>query len=201
MPIGIAEVAVVDDVRDERYVPAGPWPTVEERIVRRVVVRKWVVGFVGTAAVVLAAPAVVFLLGMRAKSPVVVDRVRRINRSVTNPRVLRSAGSPGASASVIRHVGRVSGRTYQTPVGPFGVGDDFIVALPYGPGADWVRNVMAHGSATLVHEGRTVPVNQPEVVPIAEVMRDLPSSEQRTLRLFRVEHCIRLRPVPAADQG
>jgi deazaflavin-dependent oxidoreductase (nitroreductase family) len=165
-----------------------------------VVVGRWVVRLVGMVAVVLAALATVFLLGMRTKSPVVVNRVRRFNRAVTNPRVLRSAGAPGASASVIRHVGRVSGRMYQTPVGPFGVGDDFIVALPYGPGADWVRNVIADGSATLVHEGRTVPVGQPEVVPVAEVMRALPSSEQRTLRLFRVEHCLRLRPVPAADK-
>ena len=164
-------------------------------------VAKWVVRLVGTMAMALAVVAMVFLVGMRTKSPVVVDRVRRINRAVTNPRVLRSAGSPGASASVIRHVGRVSGRTYQTPVGPFVVGEDFIIALPYGPDADWVRNVMADGSATLVHEGRTVPLHQPEVVPIAEVMRDLPASEQRTLRVFRVEHCLRLRPALAADEG
>ena len=123
-------------------------------------------------------------------------RFRRFNRAVTNPRVLRSAGSPGASASVIRHVGRVSGRRYETPVGPFAVGDGFVVGLPYGPGADWVRNVLANGSATLVHEGHLVPVHQPEVVPTAEVVRDLPPSEQRTLRLFGVDQCLRLRTAP-----
>src|SRR5215213_2744877 len=100
----------------------------------------------------LGVVATVFVLGMRTKSPVVMDRVRRFNRAVTNPRVLRSAGSPGASASVIRHVGRVSGRSYETPVGPFAVGDDFVIALPYGSGTDWVRNVLTHGAATLVHE-------------------------------------------------
>ena len=155
---------------------------------RRVVVT------VGAAAVTtLVVLATVFLLGMRSKSPAVLDRVRRFNRAVTNPRVLRSAGSPGASASVIRHVGRASGRSYQTPVGPFAVGDDFVIALPYGPGADWVRNVLANGSATIVHEGQTVAVHQPEVVSTADVVRDLPSSEQRTLRLFRVDQCLRVR--------
>ena len=154
---------------------------------------KWLVRLVAGAVVALAGLATVFLVGMRTKSPAVLDRVRRFNRAVTNPRVLRSAGSPGASASVIRHVGRVSGRRYETPVGPFAVGDDFVVALPYGPGADWVRNVLANGSATLVHEGQVVPVHQPEVVPTAEVVRDLPSSEQRTLRLFGVDQCLRLR--------
>ena len=157
---------------------------------------KWIARVVAGAVVALAVVATVFLVGMRTKSPAVVDRMRRFNRAVTNPRVLRSAGSPGASASVIRHVGRVSGRLFETPVGPFAVGDDFVVGLPYGPRADWVRNVLANGSATLVHEGRTVPVHQPEVVPTLEVASDLPSSEQRTLRIFGVDQCLRLRPVP-----
>ena len=159
-------------------------------------VRRWLVRLVGVAVMAVAIIATVFLVGMRTRAPVVVDRVRRFNRAVTNPRVLRSAGSPGASASVIRHVGRVSGRSFETPVGPFEIGGDFVVALPYGPGADWVRNVVAAGSATLVHEGRTVPVDQPEVVSTAEVVMELPRSEQRTLRLFGVDRCLRMRPVP-----
>lgn len=157
---------------------------------------KWIIRLAAVTVAALAALAAVFLVGMRTKSPAVVDRVRRFNRAVTNPRVMRSAGSPGASASVIRHVGRRSGRSYETPVGPFAVENDFVIALPYGPGADWVRNVVANGSATLVHEGRTVTVHDPEVVSTAEVMADLPSSEQRTLRVFGVDQCLRVRLAP-----
>jgi hypothetical protein len=148
----------------------------------------------------IATLATVFVIGMRTKSPAVVDRVRRFNRAITNPRVLRSAGTPGASASRMCHVGRVTGRSYETPVGPYAIGDDFVIALPYGPGTDWVRNVVTAGSAVLVHEGRTVPVHQPEVVPVAAVMADLPSSEQRTLRLFGVSECLRVRAVPLDDR-
>jgi hypothetical protein len=161
-------------------------------------VGRWLVRVVAGVLVMFVVLATVFLLGMRTKSPAVVDRVRWFNRAVTNRRVLRSAGSPGASASVIRHIGRVSGRPFETPVGPFAVGDDFVIALPYGRRADWLRNVLTSGSATLVHEGRTVPVHQPVVVPTAEVMSDLPSSEQRTLRLFGVDECLRLRTAPEA---
>jgi hypothetical protein len=75
---------------------------------------RWFVRLVGRTVVAFAVLATVFLVGMRAKTPAVVNRVRRFNRAVTNPRVLRSAGEPGASASVIRHVGRVSGRSYET---------------------------------------------------------------------------------------
>jgi hypothetical protein len=161
---------------------------------------RWLVRLVGMTVVGFVVLATVFLVGMRTKTPAVTDRVRQFNRAVTNPRVLRSAGEPGASASVICHVGRVSGRSYKTPVGPFAVGDDFVIALPYGPGADWVRNVMTKGSAVLVHEGRSMPIHEPEVVPVAEVITDLPSSEQRTLRLFGVDECLRVRPAPVADR-
>jgi hypothetical protein len=161
-------------------------------------VGRLLVRLVAGTMMAFAALATVFLFGMRMKSPAVVDRVRRFNRAVTNPRVLRSAGSPGASASVIRHIGRVSGRPYETPVGPFAVGDEFVIGLPYSAGADWARNVLANRAATLVHEGRVVPVHEPEVVPTLEVVRDLPPSEQRMLRLFGVDQCLRVQPGPAS---
>jgi len=50
----------------------------------------------------VATLGLVFLWGMRAKSPPVVDAVRRTNRRVFNPRQLRSAGTEGAFASVRR---------------------------------------------------------------------------------------------------
>ncbi len=154
---------------------------------------RWLGRLVGAAVLVLGALFAALLIGMRTKSPAILDRVRRFNRNVTNPRVLRTAGAPGAAASVIRHVGRVSGRPYETPVGPVAVGDDYVIALPYGPETDWVRNVMAAGGATLVHEGRQVPVARPEVVATSAVVDDLPASEQRTLRIFGVDQCLRVR--------
>ena len=153
---------------------------------------RWIGRLVGLVLVALGAIGVVFVVGMRTKSPLVLDNIRRFNRGVTNPRVLRSAGSPGASASVIHHVGRTSGRSHATPVGPFAVGESFVIALPYGPGADWVRNVLASGTATLLHEGTTIPIDQPEVVPVGLVIDDLPASQQRVLRVFGVDECLRV---------
>ena len=158
---------------------------------------RWIGRLLGLLVVALGAIGVVFVVGMRTKSPLVLDKIRRFNREVTNPRVLRSAGTPGASASVIHHVGRTSGRSHATPVGPFAVGEDFVIALPYGPGADWVRNVLASGSATLVHEGSTIPIDRPEVVPVKLVVDDLPPSQQRVLRVFGVEECLRVQRAPA----
>jgi hypothetical protein len=102
---------------------------------------------------------------------------------------------------VIRHQGRRSGRSYETPIVPFATDDGFVVSLPYGSTADWVENVLALGTAVLIHEGRTFAVNRPEVVPVAQVEGLFPPSEQRTHRLFRIEHCLRLRRVETEESS
>ena len=146
-----------------------------------------------TAAGLVTAVLVVFLVGMRKKSPLVLDTVRKVNRTVFNPRQMRSAGTPGAYAAVIHHVGRTSGRPYATPVGATATDDGFVVALPYGSRADWVRNVLAAGTATLDHEGGTYEVDRPELVPMAEAETWFPPEDQRAHRIFAVDECLLLR--------
>ncbi len=111
-------------------------------------------------ALVLVAVGVVFFVGMRTGSPLVRNVVRGFNRAFGNPHQMKTAGTQGAYASVIRHVGRTTGRSYETPLVPFATEDGFVIALPYGSGTDWLKNVMASGSATIVHEGDTYRVDQ-----------------------------------------
>src|SRR3972149_9313650 len=106
---------------------------------------------------------------------------------------MKKAGTPGAYASVIRHVGRTTGRPYETPVGAFAPEAGVVVALPYGSDPDWLKNVLASGSATIVDEGNTYRVDQPELVPTAVAAPHLPPKEQRNLRLFAVAQCLRVR--------
>jgi deazaflavin-dependent oxidoreductase (nitroreductase family) len=136
-----------------------------------------------------------FLLGMRAKSPLVLGPVIWLSKRFINPRQMRSAGTPGAYAAIIRHRGRVSGRDYETPIGAVPVDDGFLVALPYGSRASWLRNVLANGAATIVHEGHTYEVNRPELVATASVMDRFPAGDQRGFRLLRVDECLRVRRV------
>jgi deazaflavin-dependent oxidoreductase (nitroreductase family) len=140
-----------------------------------------------------------FVLGMRARSPRLLDAIRRMNRAVANPMQMRTAGSPGAYASVLRHRGRTSGRPYETPVGAVATEDGFVIALVYGPRTDWLQNVLASGSATIVHDGRTCRVDRPEVFPIAAAAAYLSASDRRSHRLIGVDRCLRVRRVD--DQG
>lgn len=156
------------------------------------------------AVLVVAAVATlgaVFFLGMRAKWPLVQRPVVWFSRRVVNPRQLRSAGAPGAYASVIRTVGRRSGRAYQTPVGVVAAGDDFVIALPYGTRPNWLQNVLAAGSATIVHDGQTHAVDRPELVPMNEVEACFAPADQRSHRLFHVDQCVRLRRAADAAAG
>lgn len=157
---------------------------------------RWVLVLVGVVACGVLLFLAFLVVAMRTKSPRMLGAIRRLNRRVTN-RIQRSAGRPGASASVIRHRGRVSGRSYETPIVPFAIDNGFLVSLPYGPGTDWVRNVLAHGSAVLVTDGATYTVDRPEVVATALVEELFPPSEQRTHRWLRVDHCLRVHRVDA----
>jgi len=148
---------------------------------------------IAVIVVLLVVIGSLFLIGMRTKSPLVLGAVRRFNRAFMNPRQMKTAGTAGAYASVIRHVGRTSGRPYETPVGAFATDDGFVIALPYGSDPDWLKNVLASGSAVLVHEGGTYQVDRPELIPTTAAAPYLPVKEQRNLRMFAVDQCLRVR--------
>jgi deazaflavin-dependent oxidoreductase (nitroreductase family) len=96
---------------------------------------------------------------------------------------------------VIRHVGRTTGRTYETPVGAVATADGFVIALPYGANTDWLKNVLASGSATIVDEGSTYDVDRPQVVPMAAAGHHFSPRDQRAHRMFGVDDCLRVRRV------
>jgi deazaflavin-dependent oxidoreductase (nitroreductase family) len=158
-----------------------------------------VVVLVGTVLVAIVGVGAVYVLGMRAKSRVVIGPLVRLQRAVINPRQLRSAGSPGSYASIIRHIGRSSGRPYETPVGVVATEDGFLIGLVYGTGTNWVRNVLASGRATIIHEGRTYSVDRPEVLPMRTVAAHFAPSDRRGFRFLGVDQALRVHNVVPAD--
>jgi deazaflavin-dependent oxidoreductase (nitroreductase family) len=148
-----------------------------------------------------AALALVYVLGMRAKSPLVLRPLVRLQRAIINPRQMRSAGTPGAYAAVIRHRGRISGQPYETPVGAVPTDDGFLIALVYGSRTNWLRNVLAAGSATIVHEGHTHAVDEPQIVPMRSVEESFTAGDQRGFRWLAVDRALRVRRVETRPAG
>ncbi|MBE1875647.1 nitroreductase family deazaflavin-dependent oxidoreductase [Myceligenerans pegani] len=155
-----------------------------------------VLGVIAGAVVLVPALAlVVLLIGFRTQNARILGTMRRFNRAVTN-RAQRAAGTEGNPTGLLHHRGRTSGREYVTPIGPSPEAGGFVVALPYGPGTDWLRNLQAAGSGVLEFDGRTYRVDHPEVVPIGETV--LAEREARTIRAFNLEHALRLRATEQA---
>ena len=146
----------------------------------------------GVVVLALAALAIGFVMAWRKKSGLVLGPIIWMSKKVMNPMQMRFAGTPGAYASIVRHRGRISGAEYATPVGVVADGDALLVALPYGARAQWLRNVLAAGSATLVHEGTTYQVDRPELIALATVADRFSASDQRLFRWLHVEDCLRL---------
>jgi hypothetical protein len=67
-----------------------------------------------------------------------------------------------------------------------------VVPLPYGTRVDWLRNLQAAGQGVVKLEGRSVTVDEPEVVPIESVIALLPPSVARLVQLHDTEHALRL---------
>lgn len=130
---------------------------------------------------------VALVVSMRTQFAPGLNAIRRMNRRFTNPRVMRTAGKPGAAASVIRHVGRSTGAAYETPIGVLETKDGFVIALPYGTSPDWLRNVRAAGSAVIDTEGRTYPVTDPQIVRAEAVHKYFSGKDRLTHRIYGVD--------------
>ena len=96
----------------------------------------------------------------------------KFNKRVFNPRQVGSGKYP-----VITHVGRVSGRTYQTPLDAFSTTTGYVLVARYGPESDWVRNILAAGTATLRIDGEDHLLDSPRLVSQDEALNSLLADE------------------------
>jgi len=89
--------------------------------------------------------------------------VPAFNKRVLNP--IQGTWAPYLPPwAVIVHTGRKSGNAYRTPVTAFRRGNTIAIPLPYSVNAQWVKNVLAAGSATVIRAGRERTVTDPRVV-------------------------------------
>jgi deazaflavin-dependent oxidoreductase (nitroreductase family) len=122
-------------------------------------------------------------------------RVARFNKMVANhfvgPVLSRMPGF-----GKVHHRGRKSGREFATPVKLFRRGDDIVITLPYGPGSDWVKNVLAAGGCEITTRGRRIKVANPEVFS-DDGTTEMPAATRRILARVDATQFLSLTPVPA----
>jgi len=113
--------------------------------------------------------------------------VAKTNRYWINPVARRLAGR-FPPFILLRHVGRRSGRRYETPVWAFRQPNGFLIVLTYGPGAEWVRNLQTAGSCIGVYGGTTYTLAEARIVGGNPSAQPLPWLVQRAVSLIGVRH-------------
>jgi hypothetical protein len=81
-----------------------------------------------------------------------------------NPLALRMARAGRGPFSIIRHVGRKSGKTFEAPVILADAPDGLVAELTYGPRVNWYRNVVSGGGSVL-HRRRWYRIDAVEECP------------------------------------
>lgn len=111
--------------------------------------------------------------------------IARFNRAILNPITRRFAGRI-APFVLVTHIGRTSGTVRQTPVWGFPTPDGFIIALTYGPNADWVRNVLAAERCDVVYRNRAISLTEPALREADPGTQPLPGLIKRALGIMGV---------------
>jgi deazaflavin-dependent oxidoreductase (nitroreductase family) len=95
--------------------------------------------------------------------------------------------------AILEHTGRKSGRSYATPVVARRVADGFIIPMAFGEKTDWVRNVLASGTATIVWKGRRYQTDHAESIDRAQAAPVFDWISRTMMPVLVIERFVRVR--------
>lgn len=111
------------------------------------------------------------------------ERMRALNKRITNPLLRTFANASHGPFAIIRHVGRRSGKPYETTIMVWPLGEGFVIALTYGDSVDWYRNILAAGRCTLRWHGREYTLGKPEPIDVRTALPAFPPLIKMILRI------------------
>jgi deazaflavin-dependent oxidoreductase (nitroreductase family) len=107
----------------------------------------------------------------------------KVNKRVFNPREVRKGERP-----VVIHVGRSSGTVHHTPLDAHPTKDGYVLVVRYGPGSDWVRNILAADTAVLRVDGEEHRLDLPRLVSQQEAVDQLAPGFEPDADFFKADH-------------
>ena len=117
--------------------------------------------------------------------------VAHVNKRVFNKAELKRGVRP-----VLSHLGRSSGKTYRTPLDAHPVDNGYIFILMYGSGSDWVKNVLAAGTAGLRIDGDEIDLVSPRLVTRDVAWQRLPATTREPPSFLRVTEFLQMDTAP-----
>lgn len=120
-------------------------------------------------------------------------------KNTLNRVTTRAARHRGGPFSLIRHVGRRSGRTYETPVMLARASGGFVAELTYGEDVNWLRNIEAAGGCVVVYGGEEYRVDRIEPCDAATGRAAYPRFRRALLTVTRRKNFRLLHSAGAAE--
>jgi F420H(2)-dependent quinone reductase len=122
----------------------------------------------------------------------------RLLKNTINRLAVPIARSGRGPLALVRHVGRRTGLTYETPLVLARVPDGFVAELTYGPDVDWYRNITAAGRCVVVQHGVEYPVDRIEPCSTEDGLAAFGPPRSLVLRALRRHEFRVLHVEPAA---
>jgi hypothetical protein len=122
----------------------------------------------------------------------VLDRVRVMNKYVTNKLLIRISGKSIGHFAILSHEGRKTGKIYRIPIIAEPVNNGFIIALTYGRKVDWCANVIAKGSCSLFWKNNEYSLQKPEFVDKEIGLNAFPAMFRTGLKVMGIQYFLRL---------
>jgi deazaflavin-dependent oxidoreductase (nitroreductase family) len=94
--------------------------------------------------------------------------------------------------SIVRHTGRRSGKTFETPVAARRIPDGFVLALAFGSGAHWYQNLVAAGGGVIRWRGVDYPVGAPQTIDAETALVSFLPIQRAALRALDIDGYIRV---------
>ncbi len=120
------------------------------------------------------------------------SKVRYFNKRFLNKLTSKIARSSWGPFCMIYHIGRRSGKPYETPIIAFPTTEGFVIALTYGPEVDWYRNIRAAGRCRIQWHGKVYEINKIEPLEAKTALTYLPGLFQTVLGLVGLRDYIKV---------
>ena len=121
-----------------------------------------------------------------------LDRVRVLNKHVTNKIMIHICGKNFGHFAILSHTGRKSAKIYRIPILAEPFENGFVIALTYGKEVDWYKNVKAKDGCSLFWKKQDFQLVQPEFVDPEIGVKAFPKLAQKLLKRVGIEYYLKL---------
>lgn len=121
----------------------------------------------------------------------------KLLKHTLNRLTTRAARGTRGPFALVRHVGRKSGKSYETPIIVQPTSGGLVIELTYGDRVDWYQNVRAAGGCRILLHGAEWVITGFEPMDAAAGRAAFTPWQRGVLRLLRRKHFVKFVGAPA----